>query len=170
LIPFSLSNRPLETAEIRQVNYLVDRLPWAAAVLDDGSVKPWPGYVKLAGRDRLALLLKPGTRVVYRWRMNVPVQLEVSCGLSSHVSEGQEGTDYEFEVRQIDDTGGVWAQARTTLSPGGQAMVGEWRPLQLILRSTAVASDSRLELYYSSRDPRHPTGAFAAVTMKPVGR
>lgn len=160
LLPFSVSGGPLETVEIRQVNYLVERLPWAE--VEGGGIRPWPGDVAIGGESRPALLLEPDTRVAYGWELKVPARFEVWCG----AADGARAMEAcEFEVRLRDGAGETRARARAYLDAGSSG----WQQLALALPAAQEGAILKLELRYTAGGGRRPVGAFADAVVRPAG-
>jgi len=144
LIPFSISEMSLETLEVRQVNFMVERLPWAR-VESAAGVKPWPGYVYKPERA-LAVLTKPGVSILYPWEMRRPVVLRVNIGLVNAGPSADDGP-HEFEILRRNARGEVLARFAGSLRPGPGAEGREWQPVKLNLPACAGAGET-LEFRY----------------------
>jgi hypothetical protein len=155
LLPFGLSRSSLESIEVRQVNYLAERLPYAS-VQTQGEVLPWPGYASIQGQRVLSLMVKPGTCVSYPWTFRNPVSFYVSCGIPS--AAGFQGAG-EFEIRQLDASGKVLCAATNR-----SVEADKWTDLSLWLEPVP----GNLELRYSSTPGMEWTGAFAGPVMRPA--
>src|SRR5206468_9850577 len=101
LLPFSFSGKSLERLEVSQVNYLVEKLPWAK-IESATSVKPWPGYVTIDARGPLALLARQGTRILYDWSFRAPLELTLQVGVSIDPYAAGDQRVFCFEVLQYD--------------------------------------------------------------------
>jgi 4-amino-4-deoxy-L-arabinose transferase-like glycosyltransferase len=158
LIPFTFSKKALESIDIFQVNFMVDRLPQAQIAAESG-VAPWPEDIRIEGKSMLAVLAKPGTRIAYPLNPGKRIRLELMCGVSS--DSYQQGSDisYNFEVRQIEADGRILAEWRAALQPGINSRDRNWQPIEMKLSPTQKGT---LEFSYSSngKDVRG-TGAFA---------
>jgi hypothetical protein len=143
LLPFSISRKALEEMEIRQVNFMVDRLPWAIVEGAAGS-PPWPGYLEIQGRSPLGLLVKPGTRIVFPWTADKPLRLELKCGIGP--ASYKEGLQRHFtmEIIQKDIAGNALSSWSKDLNPGVIREDRRWQEVQLPLRSRGQGAD-RLE-------------------------
>ena len=159
LIPFSLSRRALELIEVRQVNYLVERLPWAT-----GTQSAWPGYLSLEGKSPLALLARQGTRVEFPWIFDHPVSLNMKCGVAPDAYTDGDPAVFEFEVRQRDSGGKVLSQSLWTLRPGVRKTDRAWQDVQVSLQPGA---QGKVELQFrgTSNNPA-AVGAFAETTLR----
>jgi len=164
LIPFSFSRDPLEVAEIAQVQFLVERLPWAT-LSGTAALAPWPGYMEAEGRRNISLLLKPGSELSYPWDRERPVRLVLECAVSS--KQLQEGVDelFEFEVLQRDHEGKVLERAILALRPGSQDLDRGWRGLEILLRP-CVNGEGVLELRYRGSGAAMATGAVAQAEFR----
>jgi len=158
LIPFAISRSALEEIEIRQVNFMVERLPWAR-IQCSSATKPWPGYLPIEGRAALGILTKPGTRIAYPWSVGEQLSLKLECGvLEGSYAEGA-NTAFTFEIRQLDADGGVLSGFHRTIHPGVKIEDRRWLPVQLGLEDMA---EGTLEFSYSCDAKRDEgTGAFA---------
>jgi 4-amino-4-deoxy-L-arabinose transferase-like glycosyltransferase len=159
LIPFSLSQRTLEEIEILQVNFMVERLPWAQ-IETDSQTRPWPSPVNLQGAAPLAVVAKPGTRILYRWTVREPTLLRLLCGVSpDSYAEGSD-TAFDFDIRQLGEDDRILAESRITLRPGVKKEERDWRPVRLLLKQTWKGG--ALDFHYSCARSKSPgTGAFA---------
>lgn len=165
LIPFSFSQRALEEVEIWQVNFLVERLPWSL-VESSASVKPWPGYLLIQEKNPLALLAKPGTRIIYPWAEPEPLVLEMACGVGPDAYTEASGSTFTFSIRELDSAGKVLCGFSRTLQPGLQKKDREWFPVRLFLQGREQGAES-LELVYQSEDRDSAcTGAFAGAFLR----
>ena len=167
LIPFSLSRRSLETVEISEVNFLVERLPWARVEHTRGEA-PWPGYLSIQGRSPLALLAKPGTRVRYAWTFDKPLDLDMKCGVAQDAYADGDAAAFEFEIRQCDSNDNVRARYHCVLRPGVQKRDRAWQEVKLSLL-TSTGSGETLELRFDgSTKNQAATGAFAESILRPA--
>jgi 4-amino-4-deoxy-L-arabinose transferase-like glycosyltransferase len=162
-LPFSFSNKPLETIEVRQVNLLVEQLPWAE-VEWSARDRPWPGYLDLRGRRPLALLVRGDSRILYRWAPEAELMLEVSCGVSPRAYAAGAASEFAFELRQLDSSGAVLASETAVLRPGQHPDDGGWRNLVLRLRPRRDGA-AALELRYSAGG-QDALGAFASSYLR----
>jgi len=168
MIPFSFSDQPAEVVEILQVSFLAARLP-DARIECESPIHPWPGYVRVGDRNELALLLESGTRVVYPWAAEAPLELEVRCGIGSVRGGASPGARYYFELQQRDARGRVLS--RTGRSIGAQSGAGSdaWPALRFRLQP-AAESGQTLELYFRAEDGDSAVGAFAGGALRPLSR
>ena len=162
-LPFSFSTKLLETIEVRQVNLLVEQLPWAA-VESAAEHGPWPGYLALHERSPLGLVARPDTRVVYRWSPEARVIFEMACGVSPDAYAPGEDTEFEFEVRQCNAAGAVLAGSSLSLRPGTRERDRDWQPVVLELHSAREGAKT-LELRYVSGGGRG-IGVFASSVLR----
>jgi 4-amino-4-deoxy-L-arabinose transferase-like glycosyltransferase len=156
LIPFSLSNASLENLEIRQVSFLIERLPWAAVATTSG-VMPWPGFAPVRG-NVLALLAKPGTRIRYPWTLRSPAFLKLDVGVLRNAAEQ---TTCAFEILHRDGQGRVLARIAKISTPEAQ-----WQPVEFLMAGSAGPGEI-LELAYSAATPSDAVGAFAGAILVP---
>lgn len=163
LIPFSLSEKSLETLEIRQVNFMVERLPFARAECSSG-VMPWPGYV-WRGERALAILTKPGTRIVYPWTMRRTMDLTLKIGILDEAAAVGDSA-FDFEIQYTDAQGKILSRFEKTLMPGVHKEDLEWQPVRLRLPASAAGGES-LEFRYRVRGASDVTGAFAEAVIMP---
>jgi hypothetical protein len=165
LVPFSLSRRALEELEVRQVNFFVERLPWAKV---EGGVQesPWPGYLEIQERSPLALLAKPGTRIIYSWTVPGSLTLELLCGISPDAYSENASRVFRLGICQRDARGGVVAGFRKALNPGIEKQDRGWQPVRLLLEGRKQGAET-LELRYEC-DEAGATGtaAFAAAYLR----
>ena len=165
LIPFSFSRRTLEEVEIRQVNFLVERLPWSR-VESSASVNPWPGYLMIQEKNPLAILAKPGTKIVYPWTERGPLVLEMACGVGPDAHTDGSGSTFAFSIRELGSGARVLSSFSRTLKPGVQKEDRGWFHVRLLLQGTEQGAES-LELSYQSEDKSSvSTGAFAEVFLR----
>jgi len=157
LIPFSISDKSLETLEIRQVNFMVERLPWAR-IEGTTAVKPWPGYVYRPERA-LAVLAKPGVRILYPWEMRTPVVLRVDIGLVNALPSVDDGA-HEFEILRRNARGEVLARFAGSLQPGLLAAGKGWRSVRMNLPARTGEGET-LEFRYQAQGKSDTVGAFA---------
>jgi len=165
LIPFSLSQSTLEEIEVRQVSFMVERLPWAKVETDAG-VKPWPGFMPLQGKSPLAIVAKPGSRILYTMPVRKQMQLHLLCGISP--DSYKEGSDafFDFVIRQSDAAGRILAESRIRLQPGTKKEDRAWQPVHMVLTPTP---DGALDFRYSCAGGEYAgTGAFAQSILEPV--
>ncbi len=165
LIPFSFSHRILEEVELRQVNYLVERLPWTR-VEGTASVRPWPGYLLLQEKSPLAVLTKPGTKITYPWTMQDSLVLEMICGIAPDAYVDASTRTFTFSVRGRDSGGKSLCSYTRTLQPGTRKEDRGWFAVRLQLRGRNQGTES-LELAYESDDSASATtGAFAEAFLR----
>jgi hypothetical protein len=156
LIPFSISDKSLETLEIRQVNFMVERLPWAR-VESTTAFQPWPGYVYKPERA-LAVLAKPGIKIIYPWEMRMPVVLQLNIGLVNAPS-ADDGA-HEFEILHRNAQGEVMARFTASLQPWLRSEDREWQAVRLKLSAQAGEGET-LEFRYLASGKSDTVGAFA---------
>jgi hypothetical protein len=161
LIPFSLSQQGLETLEIRQVDFMVARLPWAR-IEGAAEVKPWPGYVYLPDRA-LAVLAKSGTRIVYPWDMRIPAMLRVTIGSVNAVAALAD-TDCEFEILRRNARGEILSRFFRSLHPETRREDRGWHEADLLLPAR-VADGETLEIRYLAQGRADAMGAFAGASL-----
>jgi hypothetical protein len=166
LIPFSISQRVLEEIEISQVNFMVERLPWAQVETASG-IKPWPGFIALRQEPPLAILAKPGTRICYPLPVQNSLRLDLQCGISPDSYIDGSDDSYEFSVSQLEKDGRrVLAESRIVLHPGIRKEDRDWQPVHLVL---SQAPEGILEFRYASSEKAPARlGAFAKPLIKPV--
>jgi hypothetical protein len=159
LIPFSLSRSSLEVVDLLQVNLLVERLPWAH-VESSSSVSPWPGYVKIGGETRLAVLAKPDTRITYPLMHAGPLTFDLRCGIQP--GSFTDGTDNPIDVavEHRRPTGGIVTAAQFTLNPGVDSSARGWHPVRLQLIGLA-GEEGSLSLAVRARYRSAAMVAFA---------
>ena len=157
LIPFSISDKSVETLEIRQVNFMVERLPWTR-IESTTAVKPWPGYVYKPERA-LAVLAKPGTRIQYPWDMRMPVVLRVNIGLVNAHPSADDGA-HEFEILRRNARGEVLARFAGSVQPMFRAGGEEWQAVRLTLPARTGEGET-LEFRYVAPGKSDTVGAFA---------
>jgi 4-amino-4-deoxy-L-arabinose transferase-like glycosyltransferase len=164
LIPFSFSRQSLEQIDLFQVNFMVERLPWAQ--IETSSIQPWPDYLGLQGRSPLAILAKPGTRIGYAWPAKGRMQLELQCGVSPDSYGSGSGESFAFEVSQLGEKGDVLGSRRLTLRPGMRLEDRDWQAIRLpIIPTPAGVLEFR---YSSSGNSSSGTGAFAQSLIRTV--
>jgi hypothetical protein len=164
LIPFSLSSRSLETLEVQQVNFMVERLPWAHIECATG-VAPWPGYVSVRERA-LAILAKPGTRIVYPWTLRTPMNLTLMVGILPDSAASADDASFEFKILLRGPQGQILARFDKTLSPATRKEDREWQPVRLLLPASIMGADA-LEFQYLTQGKSGITGAFAQAIIVP---
>ncbi len=165
LIPFSFSQRILEEVELRQVNFLVERLPWSR-VEGTASVRPWPGYLLIQEKGPLAVLAKPGTKIIYPWAEQDPLMLEMLCGVSPDADADGLARTFTFSVRGLDSAGRILCTWTRTLQPGTRKGDRGWIAVRLQLGGRKRGTES-LELAYESNDRASTTtGAFAEAILR----
>jgi 4-amino-4-deoxy-L-arabinose transferase-like glycosyltransferase len=163
LIPFSFSDRSLETIEVRQVNFMIERLPLARIECTTG-ILPWPGYVG-RGEQALAILAKPDTRIVYPWDFRRPMNLTLKIGMVQGAVQA-ENTIGDFEILYRDSQGRIIARVDNTLEPGKRKEDLEWQPVKLLVPGSAT-DGATLEFRYHGRGSGSVTGAFAEAWIMP---
>jgi hypothetical protein len=165
LIPFSLSRKNLEEIELFQVNFMVERLPGAQVDIV-ANIKPWPGYLTVRGQSSLAVLAKPGTRIIYPFPVDKPVRLELQCGISPDSYREGSDTSCRFEIRQIGADDSVLVESQLALQPGLNINDRDWQPVLITLKQTAKgALDFR---FACSGNESACTGAFARSILRPI--
>jgi len=164
LIPFSLSTQSLETLEIRQVNFMMERLPWAR-IECIGGVRPWPGLVS-TGEQALAILALPGTRITYPWTARVPMRLDLAIGLVPNGSDASAEAGIDFEIQARDELGNVVAGFSRSLDPGSNPKDKGWQPVRILLPA-AVAGGETLVFEVQARGKSTATGAFVQSILTP---
>ncbi len=130
LVPFSLSRASLDIIDVRQVNYLVERLPWARIDAPPGDA-PWPGFAEIQGSAPLALLVKPGTRVRYPWEGTRAMELHLKLGIPADSWAEGEGRPLDVRIVQRDSSGDTLARFEKTLNPGIRKEDRGWVPVSL---------------------------------------
>ncbi|MBZ5498514.1 MAG: hypothetical protein LAP85_19125 [Acidobacteriia bacterium] len=163
LIPFSLSAQSLETLEIRQVSFMVERLPWARLESASG-VMPWPGLVPIGG-GTTAVLAKPGTRITYPWELRHSMLLNLQIGVL-HDGASAGDTVFEFEILHCDARGKILSRIEKGLCPGTRKEDREWQPVRLLLPASVAAGET-LAFRYGASGPSGITGAFAQALLTP---
>ncbi len=165
LIPFSISGKPLEEIEVRQVGFMIERLPWAR-VAAASDIRPWPGIVTIGGRPSPAILVKPGTRISYPLSVREPADLELLVGFYPESGGAAERSACRFEIRQTAGNAGVLAEIGVELRPGTKQEDNAWRPARLRLRETA---EGALDFEYTcGRSQAAGAGAFAQAVLRPA--
>jgi len=164
LIPFSLSTRSLETLEIRQVNFMVERLPWAR-IECAGGVMPWPGLV-FTGDRALAVLALPGTRITYPWTTRVPMRLDLAIGLVPDRSATPTDAALDFMIQARDARGHVVEEFSRTLNPGSNPKDREWQPVRILLPAASSGGETLL-FEVQARGKSTATCAFAQSILTP---
>jgi hypothetical protein len=166
LIPFSVSHKALEEVEVRQVNFMVERLPWARAE-SAGDRNPWPSYLEIQGRSPLGVLCKPGTRLVYPWTFGEQLRLDLLCGLGADAYEPGVDRRFRFEIAQRDDQGRALAILTRDLNPG---IVPEDRGWQQITLPLQGAEQGAKTLEFSFVSPGNSslqgTAAFSEALLR----
>jgi 4-amino-4-deoxy-L-arabinose transferase-like glycosyltransferase len=165
LIPFSFSRKALEEVEISQVDFMVERLPWAQ-IETESAIMPWPGYLKLGGRTPLAVMVKPGTRISYRWPVPEQKRLRLLCGVSPDSYRGKPDASFIFEIRQLESDGRVLAESQTTLKPGFDEEDRDWQAVDLVLNPTPNGILNFL--YYSAEKDPVGVGGWAQSILEAV--
>jgi 4-amino-4-deoxy-L-arabinose transferase-like glycosyltransferase len=164
LIPFSLSTQSLETLEIRQVNFMVERLPWAR-IECAGGVMPWPGLVS-TGDQALAVLALPGTRITYPWTARVPVRLDLAIGFVADRSDIPADAALDFVIQARDARGNAVVGFSRTLNPGSNPKDKEWQRVRLLLPAAGTGGET-LVFEVQARGKITATGAFAQSILTP---
>jgi 4-amino-4-deoxy-L-arabinose transferase-like glycosyltransferase len=165
LIPFSFSRNTLEEVQIYQVNFMVERLPWAT-IRTASTVKPWPGVYAIQGKQISGIALKSGTEIAYQLPIRQPLRLQLLCRVSTE--SYIEGSDAlcEFDVRQLETDGRVLAQYRVVLRPGMNSRDRDGQRMQMLLKQTPT---STLTFRYSCAAKEFPvTGLFIQSVLEPV--
>ncbi len=167
LIPFSLSSRAVEEIEIQQVNFLVERLPWAKTETL-GKTAPWPGYLAIEGKSPLALLAKPGSRVSYTWTTAEPIRLDLLCGVEPGRYVEGAATEFAFLICARDASTRILVKTEKILKPGTRIEDRGWNAVSLLMPG-AVTGQRTLELTFDCNDASvRAIGAFAEAVLRPV--
>lgn len=169
LLPFSLSRSILENLEVRQVNFMVDQLPWATVEGEKG-LKPWPGYLRLQGLSPLSVLMKPQTTLTYPWVMDAPSVLDIRCGVDVEAYREGEQTEFRFEIQQLGAGGKTLAALKTVLMPGLEPSHRGWKHLRLELEGRREGALKLQFRYESNGDTESGTAAFAEAVVRPLPR
>jgi hypothetical protein len=164
IIPFSLSTRSLETLEIRQINFMVERLPWAR-IECAGGVMPWPGLVSI-GDQALAVLALPGTRITYPWTARAPMRLDLAIGLVPDRSATPADEALDFMIQARDARGHVVEGFSMTLNPGSNPKDREWQPVRILLPAAGTGGET-LVFEVQARGKSTATCAFAQSILRP---
>ncbi len=165
LIPFSFSQSALEKIEVWQVNFMVERLPWAE-IQADSVINPWPGYLNLMDKAPLAVLAKPGSRITYRQEFQQRMQLEMLCGVSPDSYPDGSRDAFSFVIRQLDENGMVLAESAKTLRPGIDEEHRAWQRVEMILEPSPKCT---LEFgYFRGENRLDGAGAFAQLILRPA--
>jgi hypothetical protein len=163
LIPFSLSGESLEILDIRQVSFMVERLPWARVESASG-VMPWPGFLSI--RDRaLAILARPGTRIVYPWTMRSPMNLVLRIGVLRDAAYTDD-PGFDFAIQYRDAQGKISSRFEKTLHPGTRKEDCELQPVRLLLPASVTGAET-LEFRYLTAAESTVTGAFVEALLVP---
>ncbi len=165
LIPFSLSSRNLETLQIRQVNFMVERLPWARCE-GPSPTKPWPGFVYKPERA-LAILAPPGSRIIYPWDLQVPAVLTLNLAVVRTANLAADFTA-EFKILRRGSRGEILSGEERWLQPGLQEESGKWLLVQMRLPAAGVAGET-LEFQYQVKGAGEGFGAFAEAVIRAAG-
>jgi 4-amino-4-deoxy-L-arabinose transferase-like glycosyltransferase len=166
LIPFSFSRGALEEIEVMQVNFMVERLPWAE-IETDSTIKPWPGHLNLQSKTHLAVMVKSGTQIIYPWPLRERKQLRLLCGISPDSYEDRPDASFVFEIRQLGEDGGVLAESKVTLRPGTKNEERDWQPVQMVLNPT-LRGVLDFRYFCAGKGSAVGTGAFAQSILEPV--
>ncbi len=164
LLPFTLSRDSQEVLDVRQVNFMIERLPWAR-IECAGPVLPWPGYVTLQERA-LAILAKPGTRISYPWTLHAPMDLTLAIGPVGGDTVGTGDAEFDFEILLCDQHGKILARYQKTLSPGKRTEDRGWQRVRLALPANPTGSDT-LTFDYRAQGDTSTVGAFAESILVP---
>jgi hypothetical protein len=134
MVPFSLSSDSIESMDIRQVSFMVERLPWAQIESQSG-IQPWPGLAAIGKENILSLLAKPGTKIAYAWPFRQSMRLKLQVGLQP--GSAPAGAHFGFSVAQSDEEGRIrvrqehamdagmpWQSMELVLQPGGALLCG----------------------------------------------
>jgi hypothetical protein len=168
LLPFSLSGRSLERIELRQVNFMVEGLPYAR-IEGEAAGSPWPGYVDIQGKDRLALLMKSGTSVSYPWKFEAPLVLEVKIAALAGTHDEESGTVFEFDVRNRAPDGRTLSSLSASM---GSSLLEDkdrgWKAASLRVEGMSGGGGA-LEFRYRCSNPASGAmGAFAEAILRPA--
>jgi len=167
LLPFSLSRRSLESVDIRQIDFLVDRLPWAKAEPAGGEA-PWPGYQSIEEKSLLALLARQGSRLTYPWTFDQPLDLHLECGVSPAAYHEGDKAVFEFGIRQCDSKSNVLSEVRLTLKPGMVKADRGWHEVRVPLKPRSQGAET-LQLTFSGTSVKPAAiGAFGEAILRPV--
>ena len=165
LLPFSFSYRALEEVEVRQVNYLVEQLPRARIEAAE-ITPPWPGYLELQGKNHLAVLARPNTRITYPWLPRAPLLLELKCGIGMESYEEDKSRVFRFDVRQTDLAGAILASFSQALNPGLRKEDRRWQPVRVLLQGSDRAP-TVLEISFACDEKgAGGMGAFAEALLR----
>jgi len=163
ILPFSYSREPLEEIEVFHVNFMVERLPYARVETASG-IHPWPGYTSIGNKAPLALLAKPGTRLVYPFPVRTPIRLQLLCGVSSDSFKIGNSDSFIFDIRQLDPDGKVLSESNLSLRPGLLEEDRRWHPILLTLRETR---NGALEFrYFKTGKDSAGVGAFSQSVLQ----
>ncbi len=143
LLPFSLSWHPIETAQARQVNFLIAGLPWADA--NPVARKPWSGYTTADGKNRLALFLSPGTWLQYPLPCSKIDQLELRFRVLGDDPQSA-GNGFVFTVQQ-EHAGGTASEYRSEVGTG-DPVTHDWQLVQLSL--PACGGERKITISYEA--------------------
>jgi hypothetical protein len=144
---------------------MAERLPYAQIETGFG-VKPWPGYLTIGDKSPLAILAKPGTRIIYKFPIDKAIQLQLLCGVSSDSYQADTDGSFMFEAHQLEPDGRILAESRVTLQPGIRKEDREWRPMVVALKQ---ARNGVLEFRYSQTGKESAgVGAFAESVFQPI--
>ena len=164
VIPFSFSKKSLEEVEILQVNFMVERLPWAQ-IETDSETKPWPTHIRILGKTEIGIAAKPGTRIEYRWPVGETSKLQLLCGVPQDAYIDGSGDHYNFEICQLGEDGTILSESRIALQPGIKIEDRDWQPVQMVLKHTS--SGALVFRYTCSAAGSAGTGAFARSLVMP---
>lgn len=165
VLPFSYSRETLEEIEVFQVNFMVERLPHARIEAISG-IHPWPGYASIGDKAPLAVLAKPGTRLVYPFSVRAPTRLQLLCGVSSDSFQIGDSESFTFSVRQSDPDGKVLSESNLNLQPGIREEDRRWHPILLNLREI---QNGVLEFrYFQTGNDSAGVGAFSQSVLQAI--
>jgi hypothetical protein len=164
LIPFSFSRRTVEDLEVRQVNFVVEKLP-QARFDGDPRFKPWPGYLSIQDAAPLAILAKPGACISYPWNEREALDLELELGVKMNTPATKSGKKFVFEISQKDAAGKLVSHFLKTLSPGINKEDRQWQPVRILLPGLHEGTGA-LEFRFQCDEPgASDIGAFAAALL-----
>jgi hypothetical protein len=139
LIPFSFSRQSLDIIEIRQVNYLVDRLPWAKVDAPAGR-DPWPGFEEIQGAAPLALIVRGNTRVTFPLETSRRSHLDLRIGIPADSWSEGNATSWRIRIQENNAAGETVSRFEKELVPGVRKEDRHWQPVRLTLHEIAGAA------------------------------
>jgi hypothetical protein len=139
LVPFSLSRQSLDIIEVRQVNYLVDRLPWAR-MNSELELAPWPGFAEIQGSAPLALIVRGNTTVTFPLETGRRMYLDLKIGIPPDSWRDGDHKPWTIRLAQLNAGGDAIAMVEKTLSPGTDREHRHWLPVRLELLDSPRAA------------------------------